>query len=129
MAKNKALERANRLTIAVPSTVKSGDPVMVGALNGVAETDYNALSGKASVCLEGAYFLAVVGSSQLSPIVGAAIKVGDPIYWDGGSLDSTTNVTTGGTLNANPTDNPVFGHALDALDSAASGTIRVRLRN
>lgn len=128
MAKNKALERANRLTVAVPSTVKSGDPILVGALNGVAETDYSAASGKASVCLEGAYFLAVVGSSSLSPVTGVAIKVGDPIYWDGGSTDSD-NVTTGGTLNANSTDNPIFGHALDALDSAASGTIRVRLRN
>lgn len=127
MAANKALERAVAVNLAVPSGVLSGDPLMVGDLAAVAETDYSSTSGQASLSFEGAYFLSVTAVSTLSPASGAAIKPGDAIYLKGGSTDSTTNCTTGGTLCVDASGSVFFGNALDAITSGATATIRVRL--
>lgn len=127
MATNKALEKANSVNFASPATVVSGDPVLVGILAAVAHASYRADTGEASFDLEGAYFLPVSALSALSPPVGAAMGVGDPVYAVGGALDVATNITTGFTLCADSVNGLLFGNLLDAVVAGATSTVRVRL--
>lgn len=93
----------------LPTTVKAGDPVLVGIVAGVALDDYQANVGGATVLFNGSFTLSVTAKSSLSPSVGAALKVGDRVYADGGTLDATTNVRTGFTLDANSSTGILFG--------------------
>ena len=127
MATNKAIERAVSFPVAVPTTCLSGDLVVVGNMAAVLETSYNALTGKATASFEGAYFLTVSALSSESPAVNSAVKPGDKLYLNGGTLDATTNVTTGGTLDKNSAGTFV-GFALDAITAGQTATIRVRLK-
>ena len=137
MAANKANERAVSLTIAAPAAANggigpvTGDPLLLGVLACVAQNSYTPPTGKASgniaADFEGAYFLEVTADSTLSPAAGKAINPGDPVYYKGGTLDGTTNVTYGGTLCADGSG-VFFGNALDALGGGLTGTIRVRLQ-
>lgn len=136
MAANKALERATVVTLAMPAAANSGvgpnggDPILVGKLAGVVVNSYTpptgVASGNCAVDFEGAYFLTVTAATVLSPATNAAVKPGDPIYYDGGTLDSTTNVTYGGTLDK-ASGGVFFGNALDGLTSGTTGVIRVKL--
>lgn len=146
MALNKALERGNAITMAAPAAANNGvgplagDPLLIGAstvsgviagMAGVAQTSYTPPTrvpdGNISIDFEGAYYLSVTAKSSLSPSTGKAINPGDKVYADGGTLDTTTGITYGFTLDAN-SGAPYFGNALDPLVSAATGTIRVRLK-
>lgn len=133
MATNDANIRAEYLQFAMPNNaaIVSGAPVLIGSLSAICEESYTpptgTPTGNVSVALIGAFFLTVTAQSSLSPAVNAAIKPGDKIYYDGGTLDSTTNVTYGGTLDKN-SSGTLFGAALDALASGTTGTIRVRLK-
>ncbi len=127
MAANKALERAAAFPFPVPSTVLSGDPLLIGKLAAVAETDFIATSGMAALSLEGAYFLPVTAKTSLSPSTGSAVKPGDALYVSGGTLDATTNCTTGGTI-CKDSSGAFYGNALDAITSGSTATIRVRLQ-
>ena len=102
-----------------PSTVKSGDPVLLGKIPAVALNDYAANTGGATFYTDGTFSLLVYGSSSHSPITGAAIGPGDKIYASG-TLDSGTNVTTGLWLSADSSDN-LFGH-LDPQVGTAIGS-------
>ena len=136
MAANKALERGSPLQFPMPSTVKSGDPVLVGKLACVANEDakdpFGNVQPNVSCDLEGAFNLPVTAASALSPVTGSAVKPGDVLYYNGGTLDSVTNVTTGGTLSKDSTSDfgaaVVFGTALDPITSGQTKTIRVRLK-
>ena len=63
MAKNEHLRHANHVSLPVPAGTVSGDPVRVGILNGVAQTDRASTSnwgggnaaGEASVWLDGSH--------------------------------------------------------------------------
>lgn len=111
-----------------PTTVKAGDPVLLGAIPAVAINDYEAVYGGTTFELTGSYVLTVIGKSSESPSVGAAIKAGDKIYAVG-VLDAVTNVTTGLTLDANSGAGVLFGQldpqypgapvASNATDTAA----------
>lgn len=132
MSANNANARGEFLQFPVPSTVVSGDPILVGAMAAVAQESYTppgsvTPTGQVSVALIGCFFLSVTAKSSLSPSVGSAVKPGDKLYLDGGTLDSTTNVTTGGTLDKN-TGGTFFGFACDAITSGSTATIRVRLK-
>ena len=81
-----------------PTSVKAGDPVLLGGIPAVALDDYQANEGGTTFYANGTFVLTVIGRSQESPAVGLAIKPGDKIYASG-TLDSTTNVTTGLTLD------------------------------
>lgn len=114
----------------------SGEPLMFGqagaaGLAGVAQNSYTPPTGiptgTVSVDFEGAYFLTVIAKSSISPSTGKAINPGDKIYADGGTLDTVTGCLYGFTLDAN-SNGLYFGNALDALTSASTGTIRVRLK-
>lgn len=124
---NQANARAEFLQFTVPSTVVSNDPLLVGTLAVVAQESYSA-AHQCSVSRIGAFFVTVTAKSALSPSTNSAVKPGDKIYADtDGTLDSTTNVTRGFTLDKNSSGTH-FGYALDALATGTTGTIRVALK-
>ena len=89
-------------------TLVSGNPVIVGAtgsghaMAGVAmDTAQNVANELPTILFGGSFALTVTAKSSLSPSVNAAIKPGDAIYADGGTLDADSNMTTGFTLDAN----------------------------
>ncbi len=92
-----------------PSTVKAGDAVLVGGLPAFALDDYQSLTLGTTFLFNGSFDANVLGSTSVSPISGHALKPGDKVYYDGGTLDSSTNITTGGTLDAN-TGGTLFGN-------------------
>jgi predicted RecA/RadA family phage recombinase len=90
-----------------PSTVHAGDPVLLGAEPAVALDDYSSVTGGTTFLTGGSFNLTVIGQTVASPQTAAAIKPGAKVYATG-SLDSTTNVTTGLTLDGVTTATP-FG--------------------
>lgn len=83
MARNEHLRHANHISVPVPAGTKSGDPVRVGILNGVAQTTVSEggnVDGNASVWLDGSHVL---------PVKGAVASVGAAIYFDGSTLSTT----------------------------------------
>lgn len=112
MARNEHLRDADHLSLPVPAGTVSGDPVRVGVLNGVAQTDRatdanwgggNA-TGEASVWLSGSHHFDVVG---------AVDEVGQAVYIADGALTATAE---GGAL---------FGAAL--ATQAGDGNIPVKI--
>ena len=103
-----------------PTTVLAGDPVLIGTLPGVALNSYQASTGGAVFLLNGSFFLPVTGATQLSPAVNHALKPGDKVFADGGTLDATTNVTTGFTLDGN-TGGTFFGRIDPSDPGVGSG--------
>lgn len=101
--------------LACPSTVKAGDLVLVGTEPACALNDYQSISGGATFYFTGTFAGTVIGSSSHSPYTGAAIGPGAQLYASG-TLDSTTNVTTGLLITVTTTDTP-FGH----LDPSGPG--------
>ena len=98
-----------------PTTVKSGDLVLVGTEPACALNDYQSNSGGATFYFNGTFTGTVVATSQHSPIVGAAINPGDQLYAAGALDPGGTNVTTGLLISATTTDTK-FGH-LDPTDT------------
>lgn len=110
MATNEVYRDADHLTVPVVTGTKSGDPVIVGALPGVAQTDRDS-DGQATVWFTGAHRFTVDG---------AITAVGQPVYFQG---DGTSRNTT---LSTTATSNTLFGHALETKTAAAAEiTVRV----
>ena len=85
-----------------PTTVKSGDFVLLGpGIPAVALDDYQTLTGGTTFLLAGTFALTVVGQTVESPQTTHKINPGDKLYLNSGTLDSTTNITTGGVIDAN----------------------------
>lgn len=81
-----------------PSSVLGGDFVLIGGLPAVAVESYTAAKGGTYFRFSGTFTTTVIAATVVSPITGSAVKPGDKIYATG-TLDSTTNVTTGLTLS------------------------------
>lgn len=94
------------------ATVKSGDPVVVGNIVGVAQDDKDA-NDDVVVIRRGVFRLAVRGYDGTA---NAAVNVGDIVYYD--SLNSELNVNTSGTK---------FGIALEGVAAGATTPIKVLL--
>lgn len=104
-----------------PSTVQAGDPVLVGNRPGVAMDDYNAGNGGTTFRFSGTFELTVIAATTVSPLAGEAVKPGDKIYATG-TLDATTNVTTGLTLSK-ASGGTLFGsYAGDGIASGVTDT-------
>lgn len=103
-----------------PSTVAGGDPVLIGTTPAVAVDNYNAVTGGTTFCYEGVYKLTVVARSIQSPVSGLAVGPGDELFATGGSLDATTNVTTGIEINKTRGGVP-FGSYFPGQAAIASG--------
>lgn len=81
-----------------PASVLGGDLVLIGALPGVAVDSYNAKSGGTVFRVAGTFALTVIAATVVSPVTGSQVNQGDKIYATG-TLDGTTNCTTGLTLS------------------------------
>lgn len=111
MAINEIFRDADHVSLPVASGVKSGDPVIVGGLVGIAQTNRGEggnADTHASVWLKGAH---EVQSSF------AVTDVGTPVY-----------ITSAGALTATASGNVLFGHAL-TTKSATAGPLVVRISN
>lgn len=117
MSLNEVFKLGNRISLPVPVGTKSGDPVRVGGLNGIAEVDVataedtpNYLSGQnttgwASCKLDGAFYVQVTGVTA----------PGTPVY-----------ITAAGALNVTAAGNSLWGHAL-GTKTAAIAPVVVRI--
>ena len=97
------------VVLPVAANVKAGDPLLVGVLPCVALDNYQSNEGGAVCLFGGTFTLTVVGQSVVSPQTTHKINPGDALYASGGTLDATTNVTYGFTIDAVTTDTP-FGY-------------------
>lgn len=113
MAQNRVFESGKYLSVAVASTVVSGDPVLVGSMCGIATTDYNAATGKASVDFGGVYDLSV---NAVNNAGNSAVAIGDPIYYVAGDTPVLSKKQTG----------VLFGFAMETITSGSTATINVK---
>ena len=147
MAANEALDRADQFTITASGATAdnagagpiSGEPLIWGlanspsvALGVVCETSYTppgnlVPDGQITVKCVGAFYLPVSAKTSINPGTGKAINPGDPIYADGGVLDTTDGILYGITLNVNSTTGWFFGRAMAGLASGQTGTLPVKL--
>lgn len=122
MAKNEVYYPGNAIPLPVPEGTKSGDPVVVGTIAGIAMEDRDA-AGNAPVRVTGVYYLEVTGHDGTA---NKAIGVGDKVYY---------TAPSGGTpaiIDANATTGKEFGVALKAIAAGATdpvvATIHVALK-
>lgn len=123
MATNRALALARRFALDVATVkgtgpanaVKSGDPVAVGQIAGVALTD-RGTDNKATIDTRGAFSIPVKGVNDVPANV--AVAVGDVVYFD--------NTFTPGQVDVGP-NGVRFGYALDPVAAGATTTIRVKI--
>ena len=108
------------------STVTAGMSVLIGTIPAVALDNYQANTGGTTFLCNGSFVLTVVAATVISPVTGSQVNPGDKLYATG-TLDSTTNVTTGLTISK-ATGGTLFGH-LDPsgtiIASAATDTAAV----
>ena len=117
MAKNRKRANGRNLSLDVSGVagsgaaglVKSGDPVVVGELPGVALTDEDA-DGLATVDTRGVYDLAVDAAADMAP--------GDVVYFAAGDTPRLSDTNTGAR----------FGYVLEEVTAAGgSQTVEVRI--
>lgn len=117
---NGAGDKGTYRSLPVPDGTESGDPVKVGSLVGVAQTDRATEDnrgggnpvGFATVQLDGAHDLTVTG---------ALASAGTPVY-----------ITSAGALTATATSNTLFGHSIpgvtaDGSKGSGDGLVTVEL--
>ncbi len=118
MAKNEVYYPGDTLPLPVPAGTKSGDPVVVGTIAGIAMEDRDA-AGNAPVRVKGVFKLSVTGYDGSK---NKAINVGDKVYYTAPSGDSPA------IINANATTDKEFGVALKAIAAGATDAIPVALK-
>lgn len=114
MAFNEVFKVGNNISLPVPAGTASGDPVRVGGLNGVAQTDVAVAGDLAGLNRDGYASIKLDGAHQLQ--VTGAVAPGDPVYID--SDLALSNVAVG---------NALFGHALTTKTVEAVGPVTVRI--
>lgn len=117
MAKNEVYYPGDAIPLPVPEGTKSGDPVVVGTIAGIAMEDCDA-AGNAPVRVKGVFKVSVTGQDGTGNKV---INVGDKVYYttpSGGAPAIIDADTTGAE----------FGVALKAIAAGATDTIPVVLK-
>lgn len=111
MAANEVYAQAESLVLPVASTVKSGDPLLIGAIKGVALKD--AYAGE-----DGNYYTTVkfVGVFRLT--VTGTLTVGAAVY-----------ITSGGALNTTSAGNTLYGYAIKPKTASGAAEAWVRIWN
>ena len=111
MALNQVFEHGDQFVVIAtePATPASGDPILVGQLPGVALTDEDA-DGQVTGKFNGVWDFEVEAE-------GGAVAPGAIVYYD--AADDGLNNSASGNVR--------FGYALDAIDNAATATIRVKI--
>ncbi len=97
-----------------PTTVLSGDPVLIGKIPAVALDSYQANTGGTTFLCNGSFALTVIAATVVSPMTGSQVNPGDILYATG-SLDTATNITTSLVISK-ASGGTVFGH----LDPSAN---------
>jgi predicted RecA/RadA family phage recombinase len=115
MATNKIFDEGDQLNCVCsdPAVPKSGDPVIVGQMPGVALTNERA-DGTTSVDTEGVFKLSVKGVDGAG---NSAVAEGDIIYYVAADTPKLSKKATGVR----------FGYARQAVTGGATSTIRVKL--
>lgn len=113
MAKNEVYYPGDTLPLPVPEGTKSGDPVVVGTIAGIAMEDRDA-AGNAPVRVKGVFKLSVTGHDGSKT---AAIGVGDKVYY------TAPSGTTPAIIDADATDGAEFGVALKAVAAGATDAV------
>jgi len=113
MATNK-IQDGDVLRLTVGSTIKSGDPVVSGAIRGVALTDYSSADGKAEVDTRGVFDLSVKGVDDAG---NSAVAVGDKLFYVAADTPKISKKKSG----------DFFGIALEVVLTGATTTINVKL--
>lgn len=98
------------ITFTVPSTVDSGEAVVVGDLHGVALTDYDTTAGTATIDLGPSVY-----DLEVTPV--NAMDIGDPVYIN----PSTWALTDDSTKK-------YFGNTLEAIAAGTATTVNVRVQ-
>lgn len=113
MAKNRVYATGRQIPLTVPSGTVSGAPVVSGQIPGVAVIDRQS-DGKATVQTDGVYNLSVKGIDQSG---NSAVVEGDILYHTVADTPPLSKKNTGVR----------FGYALEAVTSAATATIKVKV--
>jgi len=111
MATNRYQEDGIQIKLSVGAGISSGDPVVVGQIPGVALLDSDA-NNDSVVRTQGVFSLEVVGEDGTGNV---AVAEGDILY-----LDS-------GVVNKDDANGVRFGYALEAVNSGATTTIKVKV--
>lgn len=111
---------ANHLGLTVDPAVKAGDVVTFGGnIAGLAQTDYSAKDGKATIWFDGAYELVVAN---------ATYAIGDAIYVHAAGGAAPVAGQKAPVIDKTATTGVLLGHAIEAKTTAGgTGTLRVRL--
>jgi len=115
VSKNEVFDDADDLSLVAtdPATPASGDPVLVGQIPGVAQTNERA-DGTTSITMKGAHRLSVKGIDGSGNV---AVAAGDILYYTAADTPKLSKKATGVR----------FGYALAAVVSGATTTIRVKV--
>ena len=113
MATNEVYYPGDTLPLPVPAGTKSGDPVVIGTIAGVALEDRDA-AGNAPVRVKGVFKLSVTGHDGTS---NKAINVGDKVYY------TAPSSVTPAIINVNATTGKEFGVALKAIAKGATDPV------
>lgn len=105
MAKNQRHPNGIHISVPVPDGVKSGEPVQIGLIRGVAIIDKVTKTGEATVWLDGSWDI---------PVAGAVASVGDPVY-----------IKADRSLTATATGNAFWGVSL-ATKGTGTAPLEVR---
>lgn len=133
---NKNFERGGPIQFTPPSgtPITDGTLVLVGSIacvliSSAPDANFPNPSKQVAADTEGVFTLTATAKSSLSPSTNSKINPGDKLYYEGGTLDSTTNVTTGGTIDKNSAGTFIGTcWPQDSLASGTTGSIRVRLK-
>ena len=98
-----------------------GQPILVGTEPCFTLDSYQSNFGGCTVLFNGSFATTIVARSANSPLVTAQVNPGDPLYYSGGTLDVTTNVTYGGVLDRNISEVP-FGRYDPSQVAIPAGT-------
>jgi len=112
MAKNEVYYPGDTIPLPVPEGTKSGDPVVVGTIAGIAMEDRDA-AGNAPVRVKGVFKLSVTGHNGTTNV---AIDVGDKVYY-------TLPSSGAPIINANASAGAEFGVALGAIAAGATDPV------
>lgn len=119
MATNEIFRNANHLGLVVNAAVKSGDVVVLGAIVGIAQTDYSARDGKATIWFDGGHEI---------PVANGTYTVGQPIYAHAVGGGAPVDGTKAGLIDGTATTGVLVGHAIEAkTTTGGTGVLRVRL--
>lgn len=120
MALNEIFRNANHLGLAVDPAVKSGDVVTFGGnIAGIAQTDYSARDGKATIWFDGGYEI---------PVANATYGIGDAIYAHATGGTAPVSGAKAPLIDKTSATGVLLGHAIEAkTTSGGTGTLRVRL--